>query len=200
MSASSSSAARSKRASTSCSWRRGVTWKRGRCRCASQVRGRSVFFGGGLPFEGAQSHGPRSRRAQVHIRAQRAEYHGGDVEPRPGELHLDVLLFSQRQVRPPRSPSGQRPSAFPLKRSPSVTSCESDPSWTEIPDASGTDSGVSCKKKIRAVLSRRQANGRYFKFCLTNSVGSWCDTVHVLKQEPQLVQASIGGKMGFIYQ
>lgn len=75
-----------------------------------------------------------------------------------------------------------------------LSSCESDSSWTEIPHASGKDSDVSCKKEVQTSLNRQLVNGHQFKFCLTNSLGCWCETLHVLQSE----LPSAGRKMDFI--
>lgn len=56
----------------------------------------------------------------------------------------------------------------------SHSNCDTDSSWREIPDASQTDSDVLCNKIIRSSLSRDLVDGHPLKFCLTNSVGSWC--------------------------
>ncbi|XP_034999020.2 receptor-type tyrosine-protein kinase FLT3 [Hippoglossus stenolepis] len=53
-------------------------------------------------------------------------------------------------------------------------SCEADSSWLKIPDTSQTDSDVSCNKTTKTSLRRDLATGQYLRFCLTNSVGSWC--------------------------
>lgn len=58
------------------------------------------FWSVDLLVEGAQSPGLRFRHADIHIR-DGPRYHGGDVESRACELHMDVLCFSQRQVCPP---------------------------------------------------------------------------------------------------
>lgn len=76
-----------------------------------------------------------------------------------------------------------------------LSSCESDSSWSEIPHASGTDSDVSCKKEVQASLNRRLVNGNHFRFCLTNSLGSWCETLHVYQSQ----FPSAGRKMYFVY-
>ncbi|XP_034427991.1 receptor-type tyrosine-protein kinase FLT3 isoform X2 [Hippoglossus hippoglossus] len=54
------------------------------------------------------------------------------------------------------------------------SSCEADSSWLKIPDTSQTDSDVSCNKTTKTLLRRDLATGQYLRFCLTNSVGSWC--------------------------
>ncbi|XP_031137920.1 receptor-type tyrosine-protein kinase FLT3 [Sander lucioperca] len=59
-------------------------------------------------------------------------------------------------------------------------SCETDSSWTEIPGASQTDPDVFCKKTIKSSLSRDLVEGHHLRFCLTNSVGSWCHTSYLL--------------------
>ncbi|CAI5673240.1 unnamed protein product [Oreochromis niloticus] len=59
-------------------------------------------------------------------------------------------------------------------------SCEIDSSWDEVPNASKTvsetDSDVSCNKPIKSSVSKDVLKGDQFRFCLTNSVGSWCQT------------------------
>ncbi|XP_068604341.1 LOW QUALITY PROTEIN: receptor-type tyrosine-protein kinase FLT3 [Brachionichthys hirsutus] len=55
--------------------------------------------------------------------------------------------------------------------------CEADlSSWKAIPGSSQTDSDVLCKKTIQSSLSRDLPDGHHLRFCLTNSVGSWCQT------------------------
>nr|XP_046226788.1 receptor-type tyrosine-protein kinase FLT3 isoform X2 [Scatophagus argus] len=71
------------------------------------------------------------------------------------------------------------------------STCETDSSWEEIPGASGTDSDVSCNKTIKSYLSRDLVNGHNLKFCLTNSVGSWCKSQFSIYYPPSL-QSSIG--------
>ncbi|XP_071341315.1 receptor-type tyrosine-protein kinase FLT3 [Trachinotus anak] len=53
-------------------------------------------------------------------------------------------------------------------------SCETDSSWKEIPDTFQTDSDVLCNKTIKSSLTREKVEGYQLRFCLTNSVGSWC--------------------------
>ncbi|XP_020500910.2 receptor-type tyrosine-protein kinase FLT3 [Labrus bergylta] len=52
--------------------------------------------------------------------------------------------------------------------------CNSDSSWKKIPSTFGTDSNASCNKTIKSSLSRKLVDGHNLRFCLTNSVGSWC--------------------------
>ncbi|KAL4001027.1 serine/threonine-protein kinase/endoribonuclease IRE1 [Sarotherodon galilaeus] len=71
-------------------------------------------------------------------------------------------------------------------------SCETDSSWDEFPNASKTvsetDSNFSCNKPIKSSVSEDVLKGDQFRFCLTNSVGSWCKT-HYMIIPPQ---SSIG--------
>ncbi|XP_060950012.1 receptor-type tyrosine-protein kinase FLT3 [Limanda limanda] len=69
--------------------------------------------------------------------------------------------------------------------------CEADSSWEKIPDTNRTDSDVSCNKTINTSLRRDQATDKYVKFCLSNSVGSWCSNSQYNSPSPQ---ASIGGR------
>ncbi|XP_068160051.1 receptor-type tyrosine-protein kinase FLT3 isoform X2 [Antennarius striatus] len=55
-------------------------------------------------------------------------------------------------------------------------SCEAESSWKVIPDACQGDSDVLCEKNIQSSLSRDLVVGHHLRFCLTNSVGSWCQT------------------------
>ncbi|KAM9839691.1 receptor-type tyrosine-protein kinase FLT3-like [Aulostomus maculatus] len=57
-------------------------------------------------------------------------------------------------------------------------SCETDSLWEEIPGVSQTDSDVLCSKTIQSSLSRDQWGGHYLKFCLVNSLDSWCKVKH----------------------
>lgn len=70
-------------------------------------------------------------------------------------------------------------------------SCETDSSWKEIPDSSHTDSDVLCEKTIKSSLSRNLVDGHHLRFCLTNSVGSWCRTQYSIYYPPS-PQASRG--------
>eukprot|EP00064_Thunnus_orientalis_P008696 superscaffoldBa00001055_g8719 len=66
-------------------------------------------------------------------------------------------------------------------------SCEADYAWEEIPNTNQTDTRVSCDETIESSLSRHLVDGHQFKFCLTNSVGSWCKTFPVYEwPSPQL--------------
>ncbi|TDG97302.1 hypothetical protein EPR50_G00224420 [Perca flavescens] len=57
-------------------------------------------------------------------------------------------------------------------------------SWKEIPGASQTDSNVSCKKTITSSLSTDLVEGHKLMFCLTNSVGSWCEIQNLIYTQP----------------
>lgn len=48
-------------------------------------------------------------------------------------------------------------------------------SWEVIAQTSETDSDVSCKKIIKSSLSRDLVSGFFVRFCLTNSIGHWCE-------------------------
>ncbi|XP_071769846.2 receptor-type tyrosine-protein kinase FLT3 [Centroberyx gerrardi] len=61
--------------------------------------------------------------------------------------------------------------------------------WKEIPGFSQQDSDLFCNKTLNSSLSTNLVDGDHFKFCLTNSVGSWCS--HQLYNSPS-VQASTG--------
>ncbi|XP_026035329.1 receptor-type tyrosine-protein kinase FLT3-like isoform X3 [Astatotilapia calliptera] len=67
---------------------------------------------------------------------------------------------------------------------------ESDSSWDEVPNAFKADSDVSCNKPIKSSVRRELGDGHHLKFCLTNSVGSWCQSYHIII--PPTVQYSIG--------
>ncbi|CAJ1082182.1 receptor-type tyrosine-protein kinase FLT3 isoform X2 [Xyrichtys novacula] len=54
--------------------------------------------------------------------------------------------------------------------------CDSDSSWKEILSAFGSDSNVSCSKTIKSSVSQDLVGGHNVRFCLTNLVGSWCQT------------------------
>ncbi|XP_054478724.1 receptor-type tyrosine-protein kinase FLT3 [Anoplopoma fimbria] len=73
----------------------------------------------------------------------------------------------------------------------SNSTCEIDSSWKEIPEASQNDSDVFCEKIIKSSLSRDLVDGHHLRFCLTNSVGSWCQTQYSI-YSPPLIQASRG--------
>lgn len=93
---------------------------------------------------------------------------------------------------PPPQASSQGPSFL------SPSGCGSNSSWTEVPDTSGTDSDVSCEKKLQSSFNRPWEEEHHFRFCLTNSVGSWCETLQVL--QPQPVQAAASRKTRFLYE
>ncbi|XP_008304578.1 receptor-type tyrosine-protein kinase FLT3 [Stegastes partitus] len=76
--------------------------------------------------------------------------------------------------------------------SPSNDSCKSESSWKEIPNSRQTDSDVFCNKTIKGSLSRDLMDGHLLRFCLTNSVGSWCEiTYPIYYQYPPM--AAKGG-------
>ncbi|KAK5877899.1 hypothetical protein CesoFtcFv8_025361 [Champsocephalus esox] len=59
-------------------------------------------------------------------------------------------------------------------------SCETASNWNDIPEASHTDSDVACQKTIRSSLSRSQVKENYVWFCLTNSLGAWCQNRYIV--------------------
>ncbi|XP_056868686.1 receptor-type tyrosine-protein kinase FLT3 isoform X2 [Takifugu flavidus] len=65
--------------------------------------------------------------------------------------------------------------------------CELDSSWTVIPDTSVTVTDFSCKKEILSSPNRTWVKGHHYRFCLTNSVGSWCKSPQF---HPQLLRVS----------
>ncbi|XP_040023465.2 receptor-type tyrosine-protein kinase FLT3 isoform X1 [Gasterosteus aculeatus] len=69
------------------------------------------------------------------------------------------------------------------------SSCETDSSWTEIENDSLSD--VACNATIKRSLSRPLVAGNLLKFCVTNSVGSWCNTQYPL-YHPDQPKASTG--------
>ncbi|KAL4001035.1 MHC class II antigen [Sarotherodon galilaeus] len=69
-------------------------------------------------------------------------------------------------------------------------SCETDSSWDEVPNAFKADSDVSCNKTIKSSVRPDLGDGHHLKFCLTNSIGSWCQSYHIII--PPAVQYSIG--------
>lgn len=76
-------------------------------------------------------------------------------------------------------------------------SCEdSDSLWKEIPGTSQTDSDVFCNKMIKSSLNRELANEHMLRFCLTNSVGSWCKPAYSALSP----QANKGNKFSFTLQ
>ncbi|XP_031706207.1 receptor-type tyrosine-protein kinase FLT3 isoform X1 [Anarrhichthys ocellatus] len=68
--------------------------------------------------------------------------------------------------------------------------CETDSSWKEIPEASQTDSDVSCEKTIKSSLSRDLVDGHRLKFCLTNSIDSWCKIQYSVNYSPLLLHST----------
>ncbi|XP_026217646.1 receptor-type tyrosine-protein kinase FLT3 [Anabas testudineus] len=58
----------------------------------------------------------------------------------------------------------------------SIDNCENDSYWEEIPGTSQTDSDILCNKTIKSSLSKELIKGLMWRFCLTNSFGSWCKT------------------------
>ncbi|KAL4001036.1 hypothetical protein ACER0C_006335 [Sarotherodon galilaeus] len=71
-------------------------------------------------------------------------------------------------------------------------SCETDSSWDEVPNAFKADSDVSCNKTIKSSVRPDLGDGHHLKFCLTNSIGSWCQSYHIIT--PPAVQYSIGNQ------
>ncbi|XP_029005346.1 LOW QUALITY PROTEIN: receptor-type tyrosine-protein kinase FLT3 [Betta splendens] len=49
--------------------------------------------------------------------------------------------------------------------------------WEQIPGSSRTDSDARCNKTIISSLSKKLAGENMVKFCVTNSAGSWCETL-----------------------
>ncbi|KAM3593690.1 uncharacterized protein V6R79_019352 [Siganus canaliculatus] len=74
-------------------------------------------------------------------------------------------------------------------------SCETSSSWREIPDASYTDTDIFCNKTIKSSVSRDLVTEQHLRFCLTNSVGTWCQTQYPIYLPPSL-QASRGSSDG----
>lgn len=72
-------------------------------------------------------------------------------------------------------------------------SCENDSYWEEIPGTSQTDSDILCNKTIKSSLSKELIKGLMWRFCLTNSFGSWCRT----RYTALLPQASKGNMLSF---
>nr|CBN81956.1 FL cytokine receptor [Dicentrarchus labrax] len=72
----------------------------------------------------------------------------------------------------------------------SRSSCDRDSSWTEIPDAFQTDSDAVCNKTIRSSLRSELVEGDQLRFCLTNSIGTWCETKHAITRLPSLLAVS----------
>ncbi|XP_051266112.1 receptor-type tyrosine-protein kinase FLT3 isoform X1 [Dicentrarchus labrax] len=70
------------------------------------------------------------------------------------------------------------------------SSCDRDSSWTEIPDAFQTDSDAVCNKTIRSSLRSELVEGDQLRFCLTNSIGTWCETKHAITRLPSLLAVS----------
>lgn len=55
-------------------------------------------------------------------------------------------------------------------------SCEAASSWSEVLNASHAEPDASCHKAVRSSLRWDQVEGQQVKFCLTNSVDTWCRT------------------------
>ncbi|XP_034561869.1 receptor-type tyrosine-protein kinase FLT3 isoform X2 [Notolabrus celidotus] len=69
------------------------------------------------------------------------------------------------------------PANYTWKCCPSAndSDCDSDSTWKVI--ESGSDSNISCSKTLKSSVGQKDCrDGHYLKFCLTNSVGSWCQT------------------------
>lgn len=84
------------------------------------------------------------------------------------------------------------PANYSWTFSSSNDSCESESCWKEIRDASQTDSDVFCNKMIKSSVRRDLVHGDRLRFCLTNSVGTWCETRIIITNSPS-TQASRGG-------
>ncbi|XP_061121229.1 receptor-type tyrosine-protein kinase FLT3 isoform X1 [Syngnathus typhle] len=69
--------------------------------------------------------------------------------------------------------------------SPGNQSCDARSLWEEVADARRSDSNVRCRKSIQSSTGVGVAHGRYLKFCLQNSVGSWCSAPHYYPPSPQ---------------
>ncbi|XP_034024960.1 receptor-type tyrosine-protein kinase FLT3 [Thalassophryne amazonica] len=72
-----------------------------------------------------------------------------------------------------------------MSRSSSNNSWNADSNWEMLPKSSQTDFDQSCNKTIKSSLSTKLAASQ-LKFCLTNSLGSWCsDPMYVRPTEPK---------------
>ncbi|XP_037135998.1 receptor-type tyrosine-protein kinase FLT3 isoform X2 [Syngnathus acus] len=69
--------------------------------------------------------------------------------------------------------------------SPGNQSCDAGFLWEEVADARRSDSNVRCRKSIQSSTGVDVAHGRYLKFCLQNSAGSWCSAPHYYPPSPQ---------------
>ncbi|XP_077409823.1 receptor-type tyrosine-protein kinase FLT3-like [Vanacampus margaritifer] len=67
-------------------------------------------------------------------------------------------------------------------------SCEGQSHWKEVPDA--RQAAEWCRKTIESSTSRNVPDGHYLKFCLANSVGSWCKAPHLEFYHPPSLQTS----------
>ncbi|XP_057680174.1 receptor-type tyrosine-protein kinase FLT3 [Corythoichthys intestinalis] len=70
-------------------------------------------------------------------------------------------------------------------------SCSGLSHWTEVPESRRTDSDVHCRKTIESSIIMDLPDAHYVKFCLANSVGSWCSLPHPV-YFPSSPQASKG--------
>ncbi len=104
-----------------------------------------------------------------------------------GHRSSDVNIHTHTQIR-----ISSRPCSL------SHSNCEADSSWKEIPDASQKDSDVFCNKTIKSSLSRELVNGHLLKFCLTNSLGTWCKKHYALSSP--FGQRSIGREIDSHYK
>ncbi|XP_061777487.1 receptor-type tyrosine-protein kinase FLT3 [Nerophis ophidion] len=66
-------------------------------------------------------------------------------------------------------------------------SCDSQSEWKHVPNASQSDSDTRCKKTIESSISTDLFDGGNIKFCLANSVGSWCIVKHLVYHPPSLL-------------
>nr|XP_057915286.1 receptor-type tyrosine-protein kinase FLT3 isoform X2 [Doryrhamphus excisus] len=71
-------------------------------------------------------------------------------------------------------------------------SCDRHSVWKRILNTSQSDSDERCDKPMESSIGTELFDGHYLKFCLTNSVGSWCTERHLVYYTPAPL-ASRGG-------
>ncbi|XP_077480496.1 receptor-type tyrosine-protein kinase FLT3-like [Stigmatopora argus] len=67
---------------------------------------------------------------------------------------------------------------------PSDRSCWGRSTWTEVSETWRADSDQLCPKTIESFVRTDLPDGNYFKFCLVNSVGSWCSPPYPVHLAP----------------
>ncbi|XP_072306910.1 receptor-type tyrosine-protein kinase FLT3 [Eucyclogobius newberryi] len=77
-------------------------------------------------------------------------------------------------------------------------SCEADSSWEVIAQTLKSDLEVSCNRTIKSSLSQDLVSGLYLRFCLTNSLGQFCQVRPVFQLAPLASLGQLNDENGML--